>query len=126
MSGKCYLCESETLNERSMSLPFRSLPVLTEKSAERFLREVERVNRLPRRVRPVDYYDYIDRLLEKSKKFVREHEGLGFRLDSREIQAVLTKYFQNRLDAKSDELWDNGILDQKRLDEIRHENLHKK
>ena len=45
---------------------------------------------------------------------------------AREIQAVLTKYFQNRLDAKSDELWDNGILDQKRLDEIRHENLHKK
>ena len=37
---------------------------------------------------------------------------------AREIQAVLTKYFQNRLDAKSDELWDNGILDQKRLDEI--------
>ena len=74
-----------------MSLPFRSLPVLTGKSAERFLREVERVNRLPRRVRPVDYYDrrvrpvdyydYIDRLLEKSKKFVREHEGMGFRLD---------------------------------------------
>ena len=31
-----------------------------------------------------------------------------------------------RLDAKSDELWDNGILDQKRLDEIRHEDLHKK
>ena len=56
-------------------------PVLTGKSAERFLREVERVNRLPRRERPVDYYDYIDRLLEKSKKFVREHEGLGFRLD---------------------------------------------
>ena len=52
-----------------MSLPFRSLPVLTGKSAERFLREVERVNRLPRRVRPVDYYEYIDRLLEKSKKF---------------------------------------------------------
>lgn len=81
MSGKCYLCESETLNKRSMSLPFRSLPVLTGKSAERFLREVERVNRLPRREMPVDYYDYIDRLLEKSKKFVREHEGLGFRLD---------------------------------------------
>ena len=59
VSGLCYLCKSETLNESSM----------------------ERVNRLPRRERPVDYYDYIDRLLEKSKKFVREHEGLGFRLD---------------------------------------------
>ena len=57
-----------------MSLSFRSLPVLTGKSAERFLREVERVN-------TVDYYDYIDRLLEKSRKFVREHEGQGFRLD---------------------------------------------
>ena len=30
---------------------------------------------------------------------------------AREIQAVLTKYFQNRLDVKSDELRDNGILD---------------
>ena len=28
-----------------------------------------------------------------------------------EIQAVLTKYFQGRLDAKSDELWDSGVLD---------------
>ena len=42
------------------------------------------------------------------------------------LTPTLTKYFQNRLDAKSDELWDNGILDQKRLDEIRHEDLHKK
>ena len=31
-----------------------------------------------------------------------------------EIQAVLTRYFQGRLDAKSDELWDSGVLDQKR------------
>lgn len=42
-----------------------------------------------------------------------------------EIQAVLTRYFQGRLEAKSDELWDSGVLDQKRLDEIRHEDFHK-
>ena len=27
VSGLCYLCKSETLNESSMSLSFRSLPV---------------------------------------------------------------------------------------------------
>lgn len=37
---------------------------------------------------------------------------------AREIQEVLTKHFQKRLDAEADRLWDEGILDQKRLDEI--------
>ena len=37
---------------------------------------------------------------------------------AREKQEVLTKHFQKRLDAEADRLWDEGILDQKRLDEI--------
>ena len=37
---------------------------------------------------------------------------------AREIQEVLTKHFQKRLDAEADRLWVEGILDQKRLDEI--------
>lgn len=69
-----FFCKSETLNESSISLSFISLPVLTGKSAERFLREVERVNRLPKRVRLVHYYDYIDRLLEKNS---RNFKGLN-------------------------------------------------
>jgi hypothetical protein len=44
---------------------------------------------------------------------------------AREIQEVLTKHFQERLDAETDRLWDEGILDQKRLDEINKMDLHK-
>lgn len=43
---------------------------------------------------------------------------------AREIQTVLTRYFQMKLDEESDRLWDAGILDQKRLDEIRRTDLH--
>ena len=44
---------------------------------------------------------------------------------AREIQEVLTKHFQERLDAETDRLWNEGILDQKRLDEINKMDLHK-
>lgn len=44
---------------------------------------------------------------------------------AREIQEVLTKHFQKRLDAEANRLWDEGILDQKRLDEINKMDLHK-
>ena len=44
---------------------------------------------------------------------------------AREIQEVLTKHFQKRLDTEADRLWDEGILDQKRLDEINKMDLHK-
>ena len=43
---------------------------------------------------------------------------------AREIQMVLTRYFQMKLDEESDRLWEAGILDQKRLDEIRNTDLH--
>ena len=43
---------------------------------------------------------------------------------AREIQEVLTRYFQEKLDREVDRLWDAGILDQHRLDEIRKEDLH--
>jgi hypothetical protein len=45
---------------------------------------------------------------------------------AREIQAVLTKHFQSRLDAEADRLWDEGILNQEKLDELRHKDLHAK
>ena len=43
---------------------------------------------------------------------------------AREIQEVLTRYFKDKLDKELDRLWDEGILDQRRLDEIRKEDLH--
>ncbi len=45
---------------------------------------------------------------------------------AREIQTLLTRYFQSKLDAESDRLWDEGILNQEKLDEIRKEDLHAK
>lgn len=39
---------------------------------------------------------------------------------------VLTKHFQARLDAEADRLWDEGILNQARLDAMRYEDFHAK
>lgn len=43
-----------------------------------------------------------------------------------EIKDVLMRYFQGRLDAESDCLWDEGVLDQERLDQLRNKDLHAK
>lgn len=43
---------------------------------------------------------------------------------AKEIQLVLTRYFQKQLDAESDRLWDSGILNQEVLDNIAQEDLH--
>ena len=43
-----------------------------------------------------------------------------------EIKDVLMRYFQSRLDAEADRLWDEGVLDQERLEELRHKDLHAK
>ena len=44
---------------------------------------------------------------------------------AREVQAVLTKHFQQELDAESDKLWDDGMLDAKQLEELRYTDFHK-
>lgn len=43
---------------------------------------------------------------------------------AREVQMVLMHYFQEKLDEESDHLWESGVLDQDRLNEIRHMDLH--
>lgn len=45
---------------------------------------------------------------------------------AREIQMVLTRHFQSRLDEEADRLWDEGILNQEKLDELRHMDFHAK
>lgn len=45
---------------------------------------------------------------------------------AREIKDVLMRYFQGRLDIEADRLWDEGVLDQARLDQLRHKDLHAK
>lgn len=41
-----------------------------------------------------------------------------------EIKEVLGKYLQGKLDEELDRLWDNGTLNQEKLDQIRNEDLH--
>ena len=43
---------------------------------------------------------------------------------AREIQMVLMCYFQQKLDEESDRLWEEGVLNQEKLDEIRHLDPH--
>lgn len=43
-----------------------------------------------------------------------------------EVQDVLTQHFQDLLDKEADRLWEEGILDNKRLNELRHADFHAK
>lgn len=45
------------------------------------------------------------------------HDGSEKRL--LEVKKVLTRHFSEELDKRLNELWDSGVLDQKRLDELR-------
>ena len=53
--------------------------MLTGEAARRFQEEVERVNSMPVRELPEGFYDDIDACIERSRKYVREHEELEFR-----------------------------------------------
>ena len=41
-----------------------------------------------------------------------------------ELKDLLFHYYSQKMDKRLNELWDNGILDQKRLDEINEMDLH--
>ena len=41
-----------------------------------------------------------------------------------DIKQLISNYYAKKLDAELDRLWDEGILDQKRLDEINEMDLH--
>ena len=43
---------------------------------------------------------------------------------AKEIKEVLGYYLRRKLDDELDKLWDNGTLDQEKLDQIRKEDLH--
>lgn len=51
------------------------------------------------------------------------YDGDEKRLD--EIKSVLADYLSKSIDRKMDSLWDAGILDQKKLDELRGKDLRK-
>lgn len=41
-----------------------------------------------------------------------------------EIKKVLGDYLQKKIDKELDRLWDEGTLNQEKLDELRHQDLH--
>lgn len=41
-----------------------------------------------------------------------------------ELKEVLYRYYSKRMDEKLDELWEQGVLDQQKLDEIGEMDLH--
>ena len=57
---------------------------------------------------------YLLRMFERNKT---EEELL-------EVKQVLADYYSKKLDERFDELWESGVLDQKRLDEINEMDLH--
>ncbi len=40
-----------------------------------------------------------------------------------EIKELLTRYYAEKVDQRMNQLWDDGTLDQKRLDELRGKHL---
>ena len=42
-----------------------------------------------------------------------------------ELKQLLFQYYSQKMDERLNELWDSGVLDQKRLDEINQMDLHK-
>ena len=43
-----------------------------------------------------------------------------------ELRQVICDYYARKLDEEMDRLWDEGILNQEKLDAIRQEDLHAK
>ena len=41
----------------------------------------------------------------------------------KEVKELLSEYYYNKVDQYTDELWDAGILDQKKLDELRGKHI---
>ena len=59
---------------------------------------------------------------------IQQHLLKMFAFDSSEehlleIKQVLTEYLARKVDQEMDRLWDEGILDQKKLDELRGKHL---
>ncbi len=54
---------------------------------------------------------------------VFSHEDSDDRL--MEIKSILMNYYQDKLDKHLDNLWNSGVLNQARLDEVSKMDLHK-
>ena len=60
---------------------------------------------------------------------IQQHLLMMFAYDSteehlKEVKDVLVKHFAKKVEDRFNELWDSGILNQEKLDEIRGMHLH--
>lgn len=60
---------------------------------------------------------------------IQQHLLMMFAYDSteerlKEIKEVLMNYFAKKVEDKFNDLWDSGVLNQEKLDEIRGMHLH--
>ena len=60
-----------------MALEIRRTPVLTGEDAERFIREAEENERNPQRMNLRMSFEDVERILERSQKYLKEHGGKG-------------------------------------------------
>nr|WP_302197868.1 hypothetical protein [uncultured Prevotella sp.] len=60
-----------------MALEIKSTPVLTGEDAERFIREAEENERNPQRMNLRMSFEDVERILERSQKYLKEHGGKG-------------------------------------------------
>ncbi len=60
-----------------MALEIKSTPVLTGEDAERFIREAEENERNPQRMNLRMSFEDVERKLERSQKYLKEHGGKG-------------------------------------------------
>lgn len=60
-----------------MALEIKSTPVLAGEDAERFIREEEENERNPQRKKLLFSFEDIDRMMERSRKYLKEHGGKG-------------------------------------------------
>ena len=75
---KLYLCQKMNLKiEFSMALEIRSIPVLTGEDAERFVHEAEENERNPQMRKLLFSFEDIDSMMERSRKYLKEHVGKG-------------------------------------------------
>ena len=73
-----YLCQKMYLKIGfSMALEIRSIPVLTGEDAERFVHEAEENERNPQRRKLLFSFEDIDGMMERSRKYLKEHVGKG-------------------------------------------------
>lgn len=60
---------------------------------------------------------------------IQQHLLMMFAYDSteerlKEVKDVLVKHFAKKVEDRFNELWDSGVLNQEKLDEIRRMHLH--